>query len=59
MGTWRITIEGSGAHHNKDNATDADKMARGFVKDLRAAGHQVKKAEMELAPLTSTDLAAE
>ena len=44
MGNWNINIQGVGAHHNADNPTDADKMARVFAKQLLTAGHTVESA---------------
>ncbi len=44
MGQWNISIHGTGAHHNKANKTDANRMAGDFVRQLRAAGHTVTKA---------------
>lgn len=44
MGQWNISIHGTGAHHNKKNPTDANRMAAKFVRELRAAGHQVTGA---------------
>ena len=41
MGNWNITIRGIGAHHNKDNPTDANRMSKEFVEALKAAGHRV------------------
>lgn len=35
MGNWSITIEGIGAHHNKDNPGDIDKLAKEFVHKLQ------------------------
>jgi hypothetical protein len=46
MGNWNITVRGVGAHHNKLNATDADRMAAKFVADLKAAGHSVIAASI-------------
>lgn len=45
MGNWHISVQGVGAHHNQNNPTDANKMARKFVEDLQAAGHLVESAE--------------
>lgn len=45
MGNWHISVQGTGAHHNKDYPKDANKMARQFVKDLKEAGHSVEHAE--------------
>jgi hypothetical protein len=44
MGEWAIIIQGSGAHDNPDYPQDADKMAKQFVEDLKAAGHQIESA---------------
>lgn len=48
MGQYNITIKGSGAHGNKSNPGDADKMAAKLVDDLKKAGHRI-----ELATFTS------
>jgi hypothetical protein len=45
MGNWAITIQGIGAHHNKLNSGDANRMARRFVRQLRNAGHTVVRAD--------------
>ncbi len=44
MGNWNISIEGVGAHHNKDCEEDADKMARKFVGELKEKGHSLSHA---------------
>ena len=44
MGDWTITIRGIGAHHNPNNPSDADRMARLFTKALRDAGHTITEA---------------
>ncbi len=44
MGHFTITIKGLGAHHNKDNKADADKMAFTFVHNLKHAGHTLSEA---------------
>jgi hypothetical protein len=44
MGNWHISIRGVGSHHNQNNPTDADKMFRQMVADLRAAGHHIDDA---------------
>lgn len=44
MGNWNINIQGTGAHHNKDYDKDANKMAKNFVDDLKAAGHHIEGA---------------
>jgi hypothetical protein len=46
MSNYNINIQGIGAHHNKDNPKDADKMAAEFVEKLREAGHNVIRAEI-------------
>ena len=47
MGNWNISINGIGAHHNKDNPTDANKLAKEFVKKLKAAGQTVEFASFD------------
>lgn len=47
MGNWCITIQGIGAHHNRDANDaqyDANLMANRFVCDLRKAGHHIESA---------------
>lgn len=44
MGTWNITIRGTGAHHNRDHDGDANRMASEFVRALRSAGHTIHDA---------------
>jgi hypothetical protein len=44
MGNWNINIQGVGNHHNPDNGTDANRMAKRFVEDLGHAGHWVQIA---------------
>jgi hypothetical protein len=44
MGNWVIHIEGTGAHHNKDNPGDADKIAMKAVEDLFNAGQNIEHA---------------
>lgn len=51
MGTWRITIEGHGCHHNNDRKIDADLAAKDFVKELLIQGHEIKKAEFDLTQI--------
>lgn len=53
MGRYRITIEGTGTHHNTPEShargtIDAEKALAGLVVALRAAGHSITKAEFEL-----------
>lgn len=44
MGYWTISIEGTGAHGNPNFERDSDRMADEFVKQLKAAGHEVRRA---------------
>ena len=44
MGNWKITITGVGAHHNPNNPTDADRIARQVVRVLTASGQAVNAA---------------
>lgn len=44
MGQWNITIQGTGAHHNKQYPADANRLAAEFVQKLRDAGHVVTHA---------------
>ncbi len=44
MGNWNITIRGVGAHHNKENPSDANVMTADFVRLLKQAGHSVVSA---------------
>ena len=47
MGTYTIVVQGTGAHHNKENrTTDADKLAEDFVAELKAKGHHVHHASI-------------
>jgi hypothetical protein len=48
MGSWNISIKGVGPHHNNDHPTDADRMARRFVRELNEAGHSIASAELVL-----------
>lgn len=45
MGNWAINIQGVGCHHGSKNPTDANRMARRFVKDLKEAGHHIERAD--------------
>jgi hypothetical protein len=45
MGNWAINIQGVGCHHNSDLSEDANRMARRFVKKLKAAGHHIERAD--------------
>jgi len=44
MGNWNINIQGVGPHHNINHAADANRMADGFVRMMKAAGHQITSA---------------
>ncbi len=46
MGNWNISVRGIGPHHNEILPTDADKMAKSFVRELIAAGHKIASAEI-------------
>lgn len=49
MGNYRIEIEGLGAHHNEpENPGDADKIARDAVAALKAQGHTLTRAVIEV-----------
>jgi hypothetical protein len=45
MGNWHISIQGVGCHHNQNNSTDANLMARDFVDKLIKAGHTVQRSQ--------------
>lgn len=45
MGNWHISIQGVGSHHNQNNPTDANLMARDFVSQLLKAGHVVQRSQ--------------
>ncbi len=45
MGNWSITIQGVGAHHNKEYEKDANRLARQFVNKLTAMGHIIERAD--------------
>lgn len=44
MGNWHISIEGVGAHHNRDLPSDANRMAHRFVNELRQLGFVITRA---------------
>lgn len=48
MGTWRITIDGTGCHHNNKPEIDADLATAAFVKQLQAMGIRVEAARFEM-----------
>lgn len=58
---WKITIEGSGCHHNNLPNHDADLLAKGFVEFLRRRGQAVTSATItcggktDLMPAENTD----
>lgn len=47
MGTWRITIDGTGCHHNNNPAIDADLAVLEFVYHLKGQGHTISAARFE------------
>jgi hypothetical protein len=46
MGNCTITVHLTGAHHNKKNPNDANRMAAKFVDQLKDAGHNVEAASI-------------
>lgn len=44
MGNWVIHIEGTGAHHNSNPASDANEKAKEFVHELIGIGQNVESA---------------
>ncbi len=44
MGNWVIHIEGTGAHHNSNPASDANEKAKEFVHELLGIGQNVESA---------------
>lgn len=46
MGNVTVTVHLTGAHHNRKNPGDANRMAAKFVDDLKAAGHQILAASV-------------
>lgn len=58
MGNWEIVVRGHGIHHN-GRENDAEVMAKLFVEDLRAEGHDIECAIFSLtggAQQEETDL---
>lgn len=55
MGDWAIVVHGTGAHHNQEYPTDADRMTQRFVDDLIRAGHQVNLATFTAGGRTVLD----
>lgn len=48
MGQYRITIEGTGSHHNDHGDNDADLVARNMVAILLDKGHAIRSACFEV-----------
>lgn len=48
MGQYRITIEGTGSHHNDHSANDADLIAKVCVAELIETGHSIKSTCFEV-----------
>lgn len=48
MGTWNISIEGHGCHHNSREDIDADLATKEFIAKLKAQGHDITRAEFTL-----------
>jgi hypothetical protein len=44
MGNWVLTIEGTGCHHNNNEAIDADLLAPKLVKQLQEQGQHIEHA---------------
>lgn len=44
MGNWVLYIEGTGCHHNGNEAIDADLLAPKLVKQLKDQGHTIDRA---------------
>lgn len=59
MGQYRITITGSGGHHNEWQPSDANRLAAGFVRHLKDKGHTVHAATFESGANQVDDLTAE
>ena len=56
MGSWRITVEGVGYHHNKNEKIDADLATKEFVAKLKQQGHTLtgeNLLELPVAPAES------
>ena len=51
MGQWNMTIVGAGAHHNEKNPSDADKLLRRFVAELKREGHNIQHASITTGSL--------
>lgn len=48
MGTWVLTIKGTGCHHNGKAEIDVDLLAPKLVKQLQNIGQNVKSATLTL-----------
>ena len=48
MGNYRIVIEGTGCHHNKDNPGDADRRARQLTEQLIRDNHDITTARFSV-----------
>lgn len=48
MGNWKIEIKGTGCHHNKNHAGDADRRARDLVDQLIRDNHTVQSAQFSV-----------
>lgn len=59
MGTWNISIDGHGCHHNSRADIDADLAAKEFIEKLKAQGHQIKRADFTLTGQTESLLPSE
>lgn len=57
MNDWNLVIRGVGSHHS-GSAKDAEVLAKKFVEDLKAAGHDVRVASFTPSPKGDEDLAA-
>lgn len=44
MGDWALHVEGTGAHHNKDNPGDANEILKDTVAKLKSGGHTIHHA---------------
>lgn len=57
MGKYRITIDGTGPHHNADpSVVSADTEAAELVKELSEAGHTIESARFEVLGSQEHDL---
>jgi hypothetical protein len=49
MGNWTFTLQGTGCHHNRDAAIDADLATKAFVKTLLDQGHPSNRPRSRVA----------